>query len=314
MTYDDQLAMLKERMEQRERLQKRIISLDAERRELALRVEELEWVKNKKEADVARMEGKSLASTFYTLIGARKKKLERERAEFSQAAEQYEAAQLSLTKVKDEITSVEATLEELKYCHEEYAKMQQKKRDALKASGSADAQEILKTEQRIAFLLHQKQKVTAARQAGEQALEIAEKISKNIGGAKNLAYADMAGGGTVIDLFKHDQLNRAQNRIEALQKALQSFQSKLDSIPSIPVEEQIRVDDGYLVFVDYVFDNIFTDWDVYTEIKDAQSRMNTTRDRIKETVSRLEAALVSGEKECEELSAHLQMLTERNPL
>lgn len=314
MTYDNQIAMLKERMVQREHLRERIVSLDAERRELALRVEELEWVKNKEEADVARMEGKSLTSTFYTLIGARKKKLERARAKFSKAVEQYETARLSLAKLKDEIHSVESTLEELKYCHEEYAKMQQKKRDALKASGSADAQEILKTEQRVAFLLHQKQKVTAARQAGEQALEIAEKISKNIGSAKNLAYADMAGGGTVIDLFKHDQLNRAQNRVETLQKALQSFQSKLDNISSIHVEEQIRVDDGYLVFVDYVFDNIFTDWDVYAEIKDAQSRMNTTRDRIKEALSHLEAILVSSEKECEDLTAHLQMLTDRNPL
>ena len=313
MRYDDQLALLREKMARREQLKIILKELDEQRKNLALRVEDLEWIKRREEYDVARMEGKSLSAFLYTLIGGREKKLDRERAELCAAVAKYQAAQTSLEQVKEEILSAEAELATLTYCHEEYDRLLQKKRDAIKATGSADGQEILEIEQRIAFLLHQEKEAEEARRAGESALEIAEKICRHLGSAKGHAYVDVIGGGMMVDYFKHDQLIRAQNRVEALQNALRSFQVELADISAIPVQEQFRLD-GFLEVADVFFDCIFVDWDVYSEIKDSEKNMIATRDKIKEALARLETLKANGEKEMEEWKARLKVLEERNPL
>ncbi len=313
MRYDDQLALVREKMARKEQLKSILAELDKQRRDLALRVEELEWVKLREEYDVAKVEGKSFASFFASLLGTKGKKLEKEKAEALAATLKYENARYKLEQVKADILYYEDEANSLLYVKEEYERLLQKKRDAIKATGSADGEEILATEQKLSYLKHQKKEICEARLAGEKALEIAEKICQNLGSAKGFGYADLIGGGSMVDLFKYDQLNRAQSRVEALQNALRSFQTELADIRSITVEADFRVGD-FLQTADFFFDCIFVDWDVYAQIKENHKDMTATRDQIKEAIARLDFLEQSNAQQTEELNARLRVLEGRNSI
>ena len=313
MRYDDQLALVREKMARKEQLKSILAELDEQRKNLALRVEELEWVKLREEYDVAKMEGKSFASFFAALLGNKGKRLEKEKAELFAATLKYENARCELEQVKNDILRYEAELESLLSIRDEYERVLQKKRDAIKATGSADGEEILATEQKLSYLKHQKKEICEARLAGEKALEIAEKICQNLGSAKGFGYADLIGGGSMVDLFKYDQLNRAQSRVEALQNALRSFQTELADIKSITVEADFRVED-FLQAADFFFDCIFVDWDVYAQIKENHKDMTATRDRIREAITRLNSLEEHNAQQTEELYARLRVLEERNSI
>ncbi len=313
MNYNDQLEEIRGRMARREQVRAVLGELDQQRKDLAVKVEDLAWVKTREEYDLAKMEGKSFASFFCALLGTREKRLEKEKAEVCAATLKYENARCALEEVKGDILRYESELESLRYVEEEYERMLQKKRDAIKATGSADGEEILAIEQRLSLLKKQKEEIEEARIAGAQSLEIAEQICRELGSAKGFGLADLVGGGALMDILKYDRIQRAQSKIEALQQGLRRFRTELADIATIAVEADLQVGD-FLHLADYFFDCVFVDWGVYAKIKDSLQEMTATREKIREALSRLEALRQSGEGEAEELLARLRALEERNTI
>ena len=67
--YDEQLQKLQEQIARKRQLEAQVSELRAQRSTLSVRVRELDAIKMQEQADVDKLEGRSLASFFYNVIG-----------------------------------------------------------------------------------------------------------------------------------------------------------------------------------------------------------------------------------------------------
>lgn len=282
--YDAQLQQLQEQTARRRKLMSVTRELRCQRDTFSAQVQELQAVMLDEQADVDRLEGRSLAAFFYNVIGRMDEKLDRERREAYEARVKYDAA-------ARELAETEAELDALRGCEERYQAALEEKSRAVKAAGGAEAEKLLELERHIAVLDSQKRELDEAVSAGTAALHTAESVLSSLDSAEGWGTWDLFGGGLISDLAKHSRLDEAQNAIEHLQSQLRRFKTELADV-AVCADIQVNVD-GFLRFADYFFDNLFTDWAVLDHIHQSQEQVRDVRNRIGSILSRLNAALDS---------------------
>ncbi len=284
--YDEQLQKLQEQIVRKQHLEAIVAELRGQRDELSARARELEAVKLDEQADVDKLEGRSLASFFYHVVGKMDERLDKERREAYAAAVKYDAAARELDAVENEMRRCEAEYQELQGCEGQYETTLKEKAAAVKAAGGAAAEEILKLEERNSFRESQKKELQEAISAGNAALSTTDQILSSLDSAEGWGTWDLFGGGLVAGLAKHSHLDEAQGAIEHLQSQLRQFKTELADV-TIHADMQANVD-GFLRFADYFFDGLFADWAVMDKISQSQSQVQNTRSQISSVLSRLD--------------------------
>ena len=273
--YDEQLQKLQEQIARKRQLEAQISELRTQRSTLSARVRELEAIKMQEQADVDKLEGRSLAAFFYNVIGKMDEQLNKEREEAYAARVKYDA-------------------------------VLQEKAAAVKSVGGPTAEEILKLEERLAFLESQKRELREAVSAGNSALGTANQVLSSLDSAEGWGTWDLFGGGLISDLAKHSHLDEAQGNIEHLQSQLRRFKTELADV-RISTDMQVNVD-GFLRFADYFFDGLFADWAVLDKISQSQEQVHSTRRQIESVLSRLNGMQRSVEQEQTQLESKLDTL------
>ncbi len=167
--YDEQLKELQERIARSRQLSAMIKELQAQRDSLSAQVHELEAIMLEEQADVDRLEGRSLASFFYNVIGKMDEHLNKERQEAYAARVKYDAAVRELEGAECDLRRYEAEYHDLRGCEQQYENILKDKAAAVKAAGGAAAEELLNMEERDSFLESQKKEHQEAISAGNAA-------------------------------------------------------------------------------------------------------------------------------------------------
>lgn len=293
--YDEKLQQLQEQMARSKQLEAMIKELRSQRDSLAAEVRELESIKLEEQADVDRLEGRSLAAFFYNVIGKMDEQLDKERQEAYAARVKYDAAARELEGVEADLRRYESELSALRGCEHRYDEVLKEKADAIKAAGGSNGEEILKLEERNAFLESQKKELQEAISAGNAALSTTQQVLSSLDSAEGWGTWDLFGGGLVADLAKHSHLDEAQGAIEQLQSQLRRFKTELADV-TIQADMQVNVD-GFLRFADYFFDGLFADWAVLDKINQSQSQVQNTKSQIASVLSRLDSMMRTLEQE-----------------
>ena len=301
-----ELQKLQEQIARKRQLEAQVSELRTQRSTLSTRVRELEAIKMQEQADVDKLEGRSLAAFFYNVIGKMDEQLNKEREEAYAARVKYDAAARELTAVEDELARYEAELSSLRDCERQYDAVLQEKAGAVKAAGGPAAEEILKLEERLAFLESQKRELREAVSAGNSALSTANHVLSSLDSAEGWGTWDLFGGGLISDLAKHSHLDEAQGNIEHLQSQLRRFKTELADV-RISADMQVNVD-GFLRFADYFFDGLFADWAVLDRINQSQEQVHSTKRQIENVLSRLNGMQRSVEQEQNQLESKLDTL------
>lgn len=293
--YDELLKRQQEQIARSRQLTSMIEELRGQRDELSERVCKLNAMKLEEQADVDRLKGRSLAAFFYNVIGKMDERLDKERQEAYAARVKYDAAARELEAVEHDLNRFEAEYHELRGCEQAYENTLKEKAAAVKATGGDNAEEILKLEERSAFLKSQKKELGEAIAAGDAALSTTEQVLDSLNSAEGWGTWDLLGGGLIADMAKHSHLDEAQGRIEELQSQLRRFRTELADV-TIQADMQVSVD-GFLRFADYFFDGLFADWAVLDKINQAQSRVLDTKSQIENALSRLDGMMGAVEQE-----------------
>ena len=304
--YDEKLKALQEKISRSRQLTSMLKELRGQRDTIAARVRELEAIKMDEQADVDRLEGRSLASFFYNVIGKMDERLNKEREEAYAARVKYDAAARELEAIDGDIRRCEAELSGLRGCEGEYEATLQEKANAVKSAGGARAEEILKLEERHAYLESQKKELREAISAGNSARSTAESVLSSLDSAEGWGTWDLLGGGLLADMAKHSHLDEAQGAIERLQSQLRRFKTELADV-TIHADMQVNVD-GFLRFADYFFDGLFADWAVMDKISQSQSQVQSTKNQIDSVLSRLNSMMSAAEREQAQTKGKLDAL------
>ena len=287
--YGKDLRELKEQLEKKERIETELHNLQEKRKPIEEKVSELEKCKLAEEKDVARLEGSSVASFFYQVIGKKEEKLLKEKSEAYEAVKKYEVAREELVAIEQEIESKQEMLRKLSSCKSRYEQLFQEKLRQLRLAENKD---ILKLEESLYEIERQKREVEEALCEGRKVLSQVDSILHSLDKAQGWAKWDtFGGGGLVTDMAKHEHLQTAQDKIRNLQWGLQSFKTELADV-EIYADIKVTIDD-FLKFADYFFDGIFADWAVLDKISDSKSKITSTRYEIIAVNSKLENQIES---------------------
>lgn len=283
--YDEQLRQLQIQMARARQLEAMLQELHSQRDALSEQVRDLETVKLEEQADVDRLEGRSLAAFFYAVIGKLDEHLNQERREAYAARVKYDAAARELDGVDRDLLRCESELLSLQGCESRYETTLKEKAAAVKAAGGRDGAEILRLEERAAFLESQRKELWEAISAGNAALDTTRQVLSSLDSAEGWGTWDLLGGGLIADLAKHSRLDEAQGMVEHLQSQLRRFKTELADV-TIQADMQVNVD-GFLRFADYFFDGLFADWAVLDKISQSKSQVQDTKSQIESVLSRL---------------------------
>lgn len=301
--YDDKLLKLQRQISEKRRLESVLQSLYLQRIELTNKVTQLEAKKFSEQKDVDRLEGRSLTSFFYNVIGKMDEMLDAERQEAYVAAVKYDAAVRELESVNYDIKQYEDEQLALTGCESEYASLLKEKAQLIKNSGSSAAEDILTLENRITELESQKKEINEAIVAGNSALATANSILTSLDSAGSWATWDVLGGGLISDLAKHEHLDAAQSLVETLQIQLRRFRTELADT-TIDAYIEVRIDD-FMRFADFFFDGLFADWTVKNRITESQNQVGGTVSKIETVLSKLAAMLDTADKDQQKAKAEL---------
>ena len=304
--YDEKLQALQEKIARFRQLSAMLKELRNQRDTLAGRVRELEAIKLEEQADVERLEGRSLAAFYYNVIGKIDERLNKERQEAYAARVKYDAAVRELEAVESDLHRFESEYNELRGCEQQYEAALKEKAVAVKAAGGVNAEEIFKLEEHNAFLESQKKELREASTAGNSALSTARQVLDSLGSAESWGTWDLLGGGLLADMAKHSHLDEAQGAIERLQSQLRRFKTELADV-TIHADMQVNVD-GFLRFADYFFDGLFADWAVMDKISQSQSQVQSTKSQIESVLSRLNSMMSAVEQEQTQVKKKLDTL------
>lgn len=311
--YDQQLKLLQEQCARKRRLTAQAEELRKQYLLLQSRADELMGIKLSEQADVDKLEGRSLAAFFYNVVGKMDERLDKERQEAYAAAVKYDAAARELELVKDDIARCNTELSTLRNCEAEYEAVKQEKAAAIKSLGGTSAEEIVATEEALARLTAQEKELNEAIIAGNSALRCAQDALSSLGSAENWGTWDMFGGGGLIThLAKHEHLDEAQSSIEGLQSALRRFKTELADV-NIHSTTQVTIE-GFLRFADYFFDGLFADWAVLDSIHNSQQQVQDTHDQIESTLQQLQQLLSNIKQERSQQEYALETLIQNTKL
>lgn len=304
--YDEQLQSLQQQVARKSHLEAVLEDLHNQKRELDVKVVELSCAKQNEQTDVDRLEGRSLAAFFYAVVGKKEEKLDKERKEAYAATVKFDAAARELSAVEEDISRYESELRGLSGCEKRYESVLKEKAAAIKESGTADAEDMMRLEEQIASFEGQKKEIDEAISAGNKAMSIAEEVMAKLDNAEGLGTWDILGGGLISNLAKHSSLDEAQELVETLQVQLRRFKTELADV-TIHADMRVSID-GFLRFADYFFDGLFADWAVLDKIKESQNEVRSTIRQIENVLEKLSSMMNNAEREQANIKAKLNAL------
>lgn len=282
----DILMELQQKVAMKKALEAKLNELYSQRREYDREVISLRVAFRKEQEDIEKLEGRSLANYFFQVIGKLDDKLDQERKEAYAAKVKLDAAERELAGIEADISDIQSRLSEVRAAEVQYKEELEKKCAALKASGTAAADQIIEIEQKIAALEAQKREVKEAISAGYSARGTADRIISELEDADGWNTWDMFGGGGIItEIAKHSHLDEAQDLVSELQGKLRRFKTELADI-QISADLQVNID-GFLRFADYFFDDLFTEWAIGDEISQSQASVSDTKNQINRMLDKL---------------------------
>jgi len=253
--------------------------LDAERKRLS----DLQAIMDREEKDVARFEGLSLANLFYTVLGDKRARVDKERQELLAAKLRRDEAVASVRALQADIEALSSDLAKAGHPEEDLRKLMQAKERLLREGGGPQAEALLELDEQAGRLQAERKETLEALEAGRKVIAGLEEVVRSLESAQGWGVWDMIGGGLLATAAKHSHLDKAQEQVHEVQALMRRFRRELADIGRFTEDVSIG---GFERFADYFFDGLFVDWMV-------QSKINASLDRTQEQLARVKSLIAS---------------------
>ena len=273
----DKFCKLCEELAIKNKIDPILSDLYAKRDELESVLNDLGTSLQKEQADVEKLEGVTVSSVFYTVIGQKERKLEKEKAEAFDAEEKFSEIRNQLDELNEEITKHERELRAVRGCDLRYGRLLPQIIDEIKAIDSPAAKAIIDT---VDSLTRIEAKLTAL----DEALALSTEALNNAKAAeKSLAISENYAQSLSLVNAKHNaplrsdikiNLTQAQQTVDTLCRQIKRLDASL-------VGSQINFDINIEVGV---YPDDISEWKAETDcliqqIQNVQEKLIPARDR-----------------------------------
>lgn len=273
----DKFCKLCEELAIKNKIDPILFDLYAKRDELESVLNDLGTSLQKEQADVEKLEGVTVSSVFYTVIGQKGRKLEKEKAEAFDAEEKFSEIQNQLDEINEEITKHERELRAVRGCDLRYDRLLPQIIDEIKAIDSPASKVIIDT---VDSLTRIEAKLTAL----DEALALCTEALNNAKTAeKSLAISEDYAQSLSLFNAKHNaplrsdikiNLTQAQQTVDTLCRQIKRLDASL-------VGSQINFDINIEVGV---YPDDISEWKAETDcliqqIQKVQEKLIPARDR-----------------------------------
>ncbi len=233
----------------------------------------------KEESDVQKISRMSLTAVFYSILGSKEKQMEKERQEALAAQLKYDDAVKQIDDIKSQISMLEAEKTELASCESRYQETYQKKYELLRQYDSINAENIAIREQNIALCKSKIKELEEALSAGNSVMQQISRVEQSLGSAQGFGIWDtFFGGGLLIDLAKHSNIDDAREAVSDVQRLLNRFRTELYDVK---ITSQIEINiEGFAKFADFFFDGLIADWVVQSRISSSLESVNNVQSEV----------------------------------
>lgn len=305
---NEEIYDLKERLRSKEKLATLRTMAAEELRNKREDLEELGKMLEKEEKDVLKLEGMSLSSFFFNLIGKKEDKLDKERKEYLSAKMRYDECVLAVRELENEVKKYDEELMKYSGISEEYQQAIRQKQEMLINEDTDNGRKLRDLLEWINELKLDIKEVREAIDAGENASDALLEMKKPLNSAKNWGIWDMLGGDFFSDIMKHSKINDANRLSYDVQHHLRRFKKELADVNRFT---DIKVNIGsFAKFADFFFDGLFADWFVQSRINESISNVEDAHSRVKGILSDLNRNLAAMEDEKQRLEIEVNKLLE----
>ena len=281
--FTPRIKELRSKIDRRKHLENVTEDLQSQYNNLLIKCDELYAGWNKEENDVLAIEEGGITGFFLDLFGKKEERLDKERREAYAAKMKYDTAMYELESLERQIDSYTREMYTLENCEKQLQSLLDV--NAASSERYTDYENQLALESQLALLKAKRTEMEEAIAAGQNAVVYADKILTYLDKADNWSTADFFLDSFLVDLAKHDNLDKATVEIGNLQTALGRFKSEL---ADVTIDKNISIQiDGFLIFADYFWDGIFSNLEVQRKISDASRQVLDVKYKIQDTISTL---------------------------
>lgn len=283
-----------------------IAQLESELSSLQQKKKELEEILKKENLDVSKLENKSIASVFYSIVGSLDKHIEKERREALAAKFKYDHAIRDLEDVEHRLSKLSSERKEYVDYQAKYDQLFEQKKEMLMRDNKKVAQEILLHTEKIGLCKIKLKETREAITAGDKVVESLDSVLRSLDRAANWGTWDILGGGFLSDLEKHSNIDDAKYKIQNTQQLIRDFDTELADV-QMSTDLSINID-GFSKFADFFFDGIFSDLNMQNMINRSQNKMSQVKAQVSSCLNRLKNMENSGIETINKLEAEISSI------
>lgn len=265
-----------EGIRRKKKLQGDVVTVERELQAASSRLASLGALLAKEEIDVQKLERTSLTALFYSVLGSREEKLEKERQELLSVQLQYQQTKHQVAYLERELAHIQAQLDTLAHVEAEYEALLSEKEAFLHGSERETDSQLIAYAEQSGGLVSKLKELSEAIRAGKDVLASLEGVLASLESARNWGTWDMLGGGLISTIVKHDRIDDARDGIHEVQAQLTSFVRELADVGE---RIQLGIEIGeFETFADYFFDSLIFDWAVQSKINASLERTLNAKD------------------------------------
>lgn len=273
----DKFCKLCEELAIKDRIDPILAELYSKQTELESALNNLNTAMQKEQADVDQLEKLSISSVFYTVIGQKEKKLEKEKAEAIDAQEKYSDLQNKLSELNEEIKKYERELRTVRGCDLRYGRLLPQIIDEIKAIDSPAAKAVIDTADTLTRLEEKLVKLDGALALCTEAWDNAKAAEQCLAKSENYAQN--------LSLFnaKHNAPLRSDIKINLIQaqQTVDTLCRQIKRLDASLVDSQINFDINIEVGI---YPDDISEWKAETDcliqqIEKVQEKLIPARER-----------------------------------
>ncbi|NBI27490.1 hypothetical protein [Chengkuizengella marina] len=298
-----QIVQTKERLRKRRKLKLKLDQLELTLQDEHSKLKKYKKILENEEQDVSKLESFSLTSLFYTVLGTKDKKLQKEKEEYLAAKLKYDESYETVSDVKQEKIELQKLLRNYKDVEAEYESILKLKKQLILQSEDENTKKLIHLTEAKSELQEDLRELEEAIHAGNNAKNNLNTMIEALRSAKNWGTYDMIGGGLISTAAKHSKIDKANQYAHQVQKSLRLFKNEL---LDVKMDHHLNLQiHSFEKFADYFFDGLIFDWIVQSKINNSLNNVMKISRQVSDIILQLNKQSTKVQNEIQTLSENI---------